>query len=490
MGFKANASFLRFLTMGALGVRSTMQELRRMGFKPIELERHCASNKIWTTKVKRLRLPDLLCVQTGLRLEVRAKSDLKIRMSDAPTNPDRVWDAGLRDSDLIAFIACFDGEDGMRAAEEAEYFTVEALRASSDHTKLGQPKSASEGAERDRTWPTTVPSRPGRVLEVDGERIVVNMEGDDAPERRQTYRLNGKTPYVGVGDTFKADTMFIAGVPPRTASPLEYADRMYDPVSDLRADHPVDRYAAVKALPHREDRQAECLPELVALIERAEDERIALEAAATAAFLGSKRGEDYIRSVLTTDGRADLKMEAVFILGELGSDFARQVLASVAKDASRQGDELRQAATWGLGKAGLGAYEELLELIDDSEDEVAMHALVAFDRGAPDVIIAHLIQKLALSDGRTAAAASEALVQIGDERTIRALATEPFDDSEATAWRLVTLSRLPVELVDTLITSPETRVALAPLRRLSGALNWLADDEKRDDLSFLLKQSV
>ena len=32
-----------------------------------KLERYSRSNKIWSTKVKRLRLPDLLCVRTGLR---------------------------------------------------------------------------------------------------------------------------------------------------------------------------------------------------------------------------------------------------------------------------------------------------------------------------------------------------------------------------------------------------------------------------------------
>ena len=132
---------------------------------PIELERCCGSSKIWTTKVKRLRLPDLLCVKIGMRAEVRAKTDLKIRMSDAPANPDRVWDAGQRDDDIVAVITCFDGDDGPEPADDAVCFTVGALRVSVDRSKLGPPKSASEGAERDRTWPATVPTRDGTVLE-------------------------------------------------------------------------------------------------------------------------------------------------------------------------------------------------------------------------------------------------------------------------------------------------------------------------------------
>ena len=163
MGFKADTSFLRFLSMGAVGVHRTMDRLRDRGFEPIELERYRGSNKIWTTKVKRLRLPDLLCVKTGMRVEVRAKTDLKIRMNDAPATPDRVWNAGLRDDDIVALITCFDGDDGPEPADDAVYFTVGALRASVDRSRLGPPKSASEGAERDRTWPATVPTRDGTV---------------------------------------------------------------------------------------------------------------------------------------------------------------------------------------------------------------------------------------------------------------------------------------------------------------------------------------
>ena len=158
MGFKVDSSFLKFLTMGALGVRHVAAKLRAQGFEPIELERYGSSNKIWSTKVKRLRLPDLLCVRTGTRFEVRAKSELRIRMSDAPDNPDRVWDAGLRNEDIVALIACTDNGNGPVPAEKPVYFSVRDLRESVGSSRLGSPKSASEGAERDREWPATVPT--------------------------------------------------------------------------------------------------------------------------------------------------------------------------------------------------------------------------------------------------------------------------------------------------------------------------------------------
>lgn len=128
MGFKADASFLKFLSMGAAGARQVVAQMRKAGFEPIELERYCTSNKIWTTKVKRLRLPDILCIRTGLRVEVRAKSDLKIRMSDAPTNADRRWHSGLRDIDLCAFIACEERDGVAFPADQAVFFDVKSLK--------------------------------------------------------------------------------------------------------------------------------------------------------------------------------------------------------------------------------------------------------------------------------------------------------------------------------------------------------------------------
>ncbi len=69
MGLKVDSSFLKFVTMGALGARRVAELMKQAGLQPIELERYSRSNKIWQTKVKRLRIPDLLCVRTGLRVE-------------------------------------------------------------------------------------------------------------------------------------------------------------------------------------------------------------------------------------------------------------------------------------------------------------------------------------------------------------------------------------------------------------------------------------
>ncbi len=490
MGFKVDTSFLRFLTMGALGVRQVAQELGNRGFEPIELERYCASNKIWATKVKRLRLPDLLCIRTGMRAEVRAKSDLKIRMSDAPNNPDRVWDAGQRDEDIVALIACRNGDDGPEPANEAVYFTVKALRDSVDMSKLGPPKSASEGAERDRTWPATVPSRPGRVLSVKDEKLIVMMEGDGNDSRRQTYTLNGKHPYVSPGDQFEADISMLAGAPAALADLNAHLEDKHDPLAETVSDSPVDRYAAVKALRFREDLHNDGLPALEGMLDTEGEIRVALEAAGSAAFIGSGKAEQFIEDVLWNHQAREMSMEAILIMTELKTAFAREQLRRVAGDAQFQSDERRQAAIWGLGKLGVKAYAELLPFISDEEENVAFHAIAAFGNDAPSDVIDRLIAILVEGDPQCAPAASEALRVIGTPLVIERLAHVANSESDNADWVLSTIGRMPPERVREQLDGTALLDRLEPMLLVAQGANWLASEEAMTDLAFLRKQNL
>ena len=488
MGFKTDTSFLRFLSMGAIGVRQTMSQLRAAGFQPIELERYCGSNKIWMTKVKRLRLPDVLCVRTGLRLEVRAKSDLKIRMSDAPANPDRTWDASLRDDDVAAFIAIVEDTDGnQRAADEAVFFTVRDLRQSVATSTLGPPKSASEGAERDRTWPAIIPTCDGTVESVSAEKLVVGMRRGGDARRRQTYTLNGKHAYVRPGDRFNAEVSILAGSPAELANLAAFAGRAYDPLAALREANAVDRYAAVKALPHRADLRQGAVAALQQLLAAEQEERVALEAAGSAAILGSGLGQQRIGEVLRGDGRKDLRMEAVLILTELGSPFARAELVNVAGGQQFAGDEIRQAAVWGLGKGGLKVYEELLPFIADADENVALHAIVGLGSDTGERVVRNLVQELVAGDPRRAPAASEALRQIGSETVLRILIEAAAGGND---WVLATLGRLPPALVRPAVEGSALMGRIAPMLLLSEGANWLASENRVMDIAFLAKQNL
>lgn len=490
MGFKVDTSFLKFLTMGALGVRRVAGELKARGFEPIELERYCTSNKIWATKVKRLRLPDLLCVRTGLRAEVRAKSDLQIRMSDAPNNPDRVWDAGQRSEDVVALIACRNGADGPVPADSAVFFTVGALRASAGMSRLGPPKSASEGAERDRTWPSTVPKRPGVVQAVNYDKLIVMMEGDGNEPRRQTYTLNGKHPYVRAGDRFLADVNILAGAPESMADLTARLGERYDPLADLAAASPIDRYCAVKALRFRDDLRRTGLPALEGLLGREAEIRVALEAAASAAAIGSDQGQQYIERILWGDPSAEMSMESILILTELKTAFAREQMSRVAADARFRGDERRQAAIWGLGKAGVKAYRELVPYISDEEENVAYHAIAAFgEDAAPDVIDA-LIAVLVSDDPRRAPAACEALKVIGNAAALDHLIAVAQSEAGGADWVLATMGRLPPDMVRARLKGSPLLERLEPMLLMAPGANWIAREDAATDLAFLIKQDL
>ncbi len=489
MGFKVNSSFLRFLTMGALGVRSVRAELKSRGFEPIELERYCTANKIWTTKVKRLRLPDLLCVKTGLRVEVRAKSDLMIRMSDAPNNPERAWDAGLRREDLVALVGCAEGPDGPVPADEAAYFSVATLRDSVRLSKLGPPKSASEGAERDRTWPSTVPRRPGRVLSLDTDKLVVMLEGDGAPARRQTYRLRDKHAYVKPGERFVGNTTVVAGAPQSRADVNQYLRSRYDPLRDVTAESSVDRYAAVKALRFRSDLHDDAVRALHGLLDTEHEPRVRLEAAGSAAALGSKSGEERIVEILWADGSAaEMSMEAILVLTELKNEFAREQLRVAAGHGRFHGDERRQAAIWGLGKEGLKSYRDLLPFIADDEENAAFHAIAAFGPDTPKDVIDLLVATLAEDDVRRAAAASEALRVIDSLVALKSLVAAANTGVQRDDWLLATIGRLAPDMVRAELRGTGLLERLQPMLLVAQGANWLANEDATNDIGFLLKQ--
>ncbi len=486
MGFKTDTSFLKFLTMGAIGVRSTLKVMTDAGFQPIELERYCASNKIWSTKVKRLRLPDILCVRTGVRIEVRAKSDLKVRMSDAPDNPDRRWDVGLRDDDLVAFIACAADNGNVTVVGPPVFFTVADLRASVESTKLGHPKSASEGAERDREWPSTVPSDSGEVLSVSDGKICTAL----ASGRRQSYQLKEKRPYVVAGDKFIGGASIIAGTVRRLAPVDQLRSRKWDCRKALAADDPVDRYAAAKAVPHTADTKSWGEDALARALKKESEARVSLELAASAARLGVTFGMEGISQTIWNHERADLRMEGVLILSELATGVATKELVRVAKGADFKGNEIRQAAVWGLGKAGSRSYRNLVEFIADDDEGVALHAIGAFGSDTPADVIDSLVALLAGGDTRSRPAASAALKTINSDRAIEAVIRAAKQTSGDQTWVLATLGRFPSTRVRALLAGDRLLDKVAPLLALGPEENWLANPTVANDLDFLLMQHL
>ena len=142
--FKTDESFLEKLAIGAIGTRAVFQDLARQHHKPIELERGSMGYKIWKQiKIKRLRVPDLLCLNCAKRVEARAKTSLEISMSHSISDPNRGWDAGLMDHDVVALAECAKTGDGpidWKASSLIQYVAVSALQKAYRDKRVIQEK--------------------------------------------------------------------------------------------------------------------------------------------------------------------------------------------------------------------------------------------------------------------------------------------------------------------------------------------------------------
>jgi len=379
MGFKEDADFARFVSMGAVGAAAVAFDLSdEHGHRMVELERYAMANKVWQTKVKRLRLPDLLCVRCGLRVEARAKSKLGIVLSHSDV-PGREWDAGgMRDSDLFAFIRT-DLSYFPPYAGAPVCFSKAALSASIGQTRRSAPKAASEGSESTLTWPCWVPSRPGRFLGVDIDGRICYEDAFGARRRYWQWR-NWTAPrhvYLEPGDKFDAGETIVAGVVKPAGSPACAGDT-WNLSTDLCSSDPVDRYAAVRAVGMSGRR--DLVDRLVSIeADTAEDWRTRLEARVNLARLDAALWAPAIADgAIDDDVETERRMEAVFALTELRDGAAAHELARIADSLSLP-PEVRAAAAWGLGQGGSRRVDLLIPLGLDRDETVALHALAAIE---------------------------------------------------------------------------------------------------------------
>lgn len=406
MGFKEDADFARFVSMGAIGSAAVASHLRsRLGHQPIELERYAMANKVWQTKVKRLRLPDLLCVRCGLRIESRAKSKLAVVLSHSNI-AGREWDAGgMRDQDLYAFLRVVKSDSSQHISEPS-YFSTAALRAAIHNAKRSNPKASSEGSEVTLRWPCWVPNKSGIFIEIDSDGFIVCQWTDGRTHRYWQWRSwdEPRFIYLQQGAAITAEETIVAGVV-QPLSPSPCSGNTWDITKTLNAEDKVDQYAAIKAAGHRS--RVDLMSTIAEIANNSdEDWRMRLEALAVLSrfepSLWASRVEDFTRSRVP-----EQQMEAVFILSETSSKESSTALAKLASDTSIPA-ELRAAAAWGLGQGATPRPDLLIPITHDKDDYVALHAIAALDH-LPKEIVSTLEGWLSGSDNRRAAAAARLL---------------------------------------------------------------------------------
>lgn len=211
MNFKSDDSFLRKLAVGAAGTNETIVAIKQFGFNPIELERGSTGFKIWKNiKIKRTRIPDILCLNTGQRFESRGKTKAEISMSHSLKDPKRVWDAGMRDDDFVSIVLFKQNEDDpldVHRTSPVSFIRVSDLRSAftSGRTALTSPKGVEEGSEIRVLWPCAVANEKSSVLVVDDKKICLSSISSNTT---QTIRLQrgGKNNFINAADKRRRDS--------------------------------------------------------------------------------------------------------------------------------------------------------------------------------------------------------------------------------------------------------------------------------------------
>jgi HEAT repeat protein len=469
--FKTDESFLEKIVMGARATQRTFQDLERQGHEPIELERGSMSFKIWKAiKTKRVRVPDILCLRCGHRVESRGKRKLEITMSHSTSNPERGWDAGLDDADAIALFVCERAGPSpvdWIASDLVQYLPVKALRKAyrANLVKAVKPKGVGEGFEVRLTWPSAVAKADGVVVRVEDDGVV--LQDGEGPTGH--FRLNRRPkliPRVVVGDRVRQHQI-VASVVPVSTSFLCVAGAGLQSYLDLtRSSSLSDRYTAAKALRRFGDQAA-----AEALLNRLQDDRehvyVRLEAAAGLLARGNADGRDFFAAMLNDD-YLERRLEAVIVLGEVATEDAVRLLIGTLADPAQPAG-IRAGAAWALGATGdREAVRPLIESFNALETEVkveAARALANLGRRYHDDLVAAF--PTAAADQRPGVA--WALSKAGGV-TIRELLGALVDD-DARSWVAYVLgtqdpARLVPEVEDLARRDPEVYFAVTVLWKI------------------------
>ena len=406
--FKSDDSFLRKLAVGAAGTNVTIDRLKAMGFNPIELERGSTGFKIWKKiKIKRVRVPDVLCLNTGLRFESRGKTKPEISMSHSLNDPKRAWDAGMRDDDLVSIIVFEQNNDSpidLKQISPDHFISVKDMRKAfaAGQVSITQPKGVEEGSEIRVMWTCAAANQQAVVSAVEPSRLSLSPSSGARKQTIQLSRSKGKItllPQVNTGDAVAANQIVASVVPVATTlkCPTSVNEAYF--IDKLASVNLSERYAAAKALRYRGYTTAKpVLESRMADVE--EDIYVQLEAAAALAAYDEPNGWEFMENKLRSPVMTvplETQLETVIVASEIPKSRSEQLLIEVLQDSQRD-DELRAGAAWALGQfASATSATALVDTFNSSPLEIKVEAARALLRIA-EPQIPHLIDLLKNGD--------------------------------------------------------------------------------------------
>lgn len=406
--FKNDDSFLKKLAVGAAGTNSTIDRLKAMGFNPIELERGSMGFKIWKKiKIKRVRVPDILCLNTGLRFESRGKTKLEISMSHSLKDPKRAWDAGMRDDDVVS-IVMFEQNDrsptDLKRISPVHFVDVRELRRAfaAKQVSITRPKGAEEGSEIRVIWTCAAARQRSSVVAVDPTKISLSSIPSAQSQTIQLNRSQGRMilmPQVRAGDVVEENQIVASVVPVCTnlQCPAPVSEDYF--IERLASVNLSERYAAAKALRYRGYTDARSVLHS-RMADPDEDIYVQLEAAAALAAYDEPSGWAFIENKLRSplmEIPLETQLETVIVASEIPRPRSEQLLIEVLRDSGRD-DELRAGAAWGLGQfASAESAAALVDTFDSNPMDIRIEAARALLR-ISEPQIPHLIELLKSGD--------------------------------------------------------------------------------------------
>lgn len=462
LAFKPDASFFEKIALGAVGAQAVAAYLEARGHRMAELENGSTDTKMWKeVKRKRVRIPDLVCVRCGRRVESRAKSNKpELAMSHSATDAERAWDFGMVDEDWIAFPVCYrTGEekwtagrleqgisywrsrDRIRwaAAGHIGFFRVADFRARP--AVRSSTKGVTEGSETAIGWDAIFSTRAGIVTRVDPPVITVRRNGDGHPHTWSNPRRLPIT--VQQGDEVAEHQILASAVLPRSEGDLWCSGEL--PAGHiaalLRSPERTQRFTGMKLARLRAETEyrdeiarAGATPE--------EDIYVRLEAATYLVAVAGESADTCFRSYLQ-HAEDQVRLEAVVALAETRTDAAGQVLAGIEDDASAP-YFLRSAAAWGLGRIGTDASaQRLIAAFADVNTAIREEALDAVTMLGSEPV-PRLLREVFSNDGGVAAGAAEAIRRLrGIPQNAVAELVDRIRSGDPPVWAAWLLGSLP-----------------------------------------------
>lgn len=345
--FKSDSSFFRKIVIGAIGTRSARDDLASRGHVMAELENGSTDTKIWKdVKRKRVRIPDLVCTQCGLRVESRAKTNRSISMSHSSTDAERAWDFGMVDDDIVAFPVCDASVETNWNSEKLQdkqsywhsrervswevydlinYIRVRDLREIA-HSR-SSTKGVSEGSETSIEWDAILSTREGVVEYVRDGKISVRRLSD---EHLYTWQNKNDLPViVKEGDRVRDRQILASTVPPLTEDELNCPGSISTTYISHLIESPerTQRFTGIKIARLRRD------PRFYHLVETTiahphEDLYVQLEGTI---YLSRICGEPIHRLIAPYLRNADeqVQLEAIVALSETATNEAIHILSEI-----------------------------------------------------------------------------------------------------------------------------------------------------------------